>query len=91
MEYFTGSPEDAEPTAEELGLKSPIAKQVYGLSKKVRELQEQLREKDQRIAKLEERDMFLQCLEEAGVDNWEGYSEAHRILAEWKKELSDAR
>lgn len=39
MEYFTGSPEDAEPTAEELGLKSPIVKQVYGLSKKVRELQ----------------------------------------------------
>ena len=44
----------------------------------------------QRIAELEERDMFLQCLEEAGVDNWDGYSEAHRILAEWKEELSDA-
>lgn len=27
---------------------------------------------------------FLRCLEQAGVDNWEGFSHAHEILAEWK-------
>jgi hypothetical protein len=25
---------------------------------------------------------FLRCLEAAGVDNWDGISEAHRILEE---------
>lgn len=35
-----------------------------------------------RLAKLEKRDEWLSCLEEAGVDNWEGYSVAHSILQE---------
>lgn len=29
---------------------------------------------------LVERDNFLSALEAAGVDNWEGYSEAFRVL-----------
>lgn len=32
--------------------------------------------------RLVERDEFLSALEAAGVDNWEGYSEAFRILEE---------
>lgn len=32
-------------------------------------------------AQLVERDDFLTALEGAGVDNWEGYSEAFRVIA----------
>lgn len=32
--------------------------------------------------RLLEREDWLECLEAAGVDNWEGYSEAHRIRRE---------
>lgn len=28
-------------------------------------------------------DQFMTALESAGVDNWEGYSEARRLLKEW--------
>lgn len=28
-------------------------------------------------------DQFMTALEAAGVDNWEGYSEARRLLKEW--------
>lgn len=31
--------------------------------------------------------MFLECLEACGVDNWsEGYSEARKMLKEWLQE-----
>ena len=32
---------------------------------------------------LQERDDFLCALEAAGVDNWDGYSEAQQLLREW--------
>ena len=28
---------------------------------------------------------FLDALRAAGVDNWQGYSEAYKILEEWNK------
>jgi hypothetical protein len=31
------------------------------------------------LKELEDYQMFLQCLEETGVDNWEGYDEANRL------------
>lgn len=37
------------------------------------------------IQGLEARVEFLECLEEAGVDNWAGYEEAQEIFAERKK------
>jgi len=36
--------------------------------------------------KLLERDRWLCALEAAGVDNWEGFEEAQRIIAEWEAE-----
>lgn len=38
------------------------------------------------IANLEERDRILSALEAAGVDNWEGYSEAFRDLEDEEDE-----
>lgn len=35
---------------------------------------------DSEYERLVERDDFLTALEAAGVDNWEGYSAAYRIL-----------
>lgn len=41
---------------------------------------EEIREKyDSEIAGLEDQLILLQCLEEAGVDNWEGYSYAQTL------------
>jgi hypothetical protein len=37
---------------------------------------------EDKIEGLTERSEFLFALEEAGVDNWEGYSHAHEILEE---------
>lgn len=34
------------------------------------------------IEKLEKRNLWLTCLEQAGVDNWEGMDVAHEILEE---------
>ena len=31
------------------------------------------------LRELEDQAVFLGCLEESGVDNWEGYCEAHRL------------
>ena len=36
--------------------------------------------------KLLERDLLLTALENAGVDNWSGYGEAHELLEQWEKE-----
>ena len=33
--------------------------------------------------RLKERDTFLSCLEQAGVDNWEGYSYAWELMYEY--------
>ena len=33
-----------------------------------------------------ERDNFLSALEAAGVDNWDGYEQAHEILEQWQNE-----
>lgn len=35
---------------------------------------------------LVKRDEWLECLEAAGVDNWQGYDEAREILRESKEE-----
>jgi hypothetical protein len=40
-------------------------------------------------AELSERATLLSALEAAGVDNWEGYSHAYGILAEWEEEDDD--
>lgn len=40
----------------------------------------------ERLEYLEDRDLMLQCLEEAGVDNWEGYGDAMDLFREYKKE-----
>jgi hypothetical protein len=34
------------------------------------------------VVRLKERDDWLSCLEEAGVDNWEGISHAYEIKEE---------
>ena len=36
--------------------------------------------------RLQERDDFLSALECAGVDNWDGFNEAHEILREWRED-----
>lgn len=36
--------------------------------------------------KLLEQDRWLCALEAAGVDNWEGFEEAQRIIKEWDDE-----
>ena len=41
-----------------------------------------VKSREKEIEALAPRDDFLSALEEAGVDNWEGYSEAWRILEE---------
>lgn len=38
---------------------------------------------ENRIAELEKRSLFLQALEESGVDNWYGYADAQCLLDEW--------
>ena len=43
----------------------------------------------QEYERLEESDRWLQCLDEAGVDNWGGIEEAHRIKREWDAEGDD--
>lgn len=40
------------------------------------------KEFDERIKTLEERSKWLDCLEEAGVDNWQGLDEAKEIFRE---------
>jgi hypothetical protein len=43
-------------------------------------IKQELAKRDEAIAKLKKRDEILSALEQAGVDNWEGYSEAMDIL-----------
>lgn len=38
------------------------------------------------IAELKERVLFLDFLEECGVDNWDGYSDAKKLLRDYKKQ-----
>lgn len=35
---------------------------------------------DEDLEKLEDESYFLNCLEMAGVDNWDGYSEAQKMM-----------
>lgn len=42
-----------------------------------------------KIEKLELRDLKLHCLEEAGVDNWSGYSDAMRDFYSYLVEKAD--
>lgn len=35
-----------------------------------------------------DREMYLEALEEAGVDNWIGYGEAMDTYRKWKEELN---
>ncbi len=30
--------------------------------------------------------LFLEALRQLGVDNWEGFSEAHKLVKEWEAE-----
>lgn len=39
-----------------------------------------------RVAELEERELLLRALEDAGVDNWHGFGYARELLEEWRKE-----
>lgn len=48
--------------------------------KKNAELTKKNSELEYQIEKLEERDEWLSCLEQAGVDNWEGFGIAKDIL-----------
>lgn len=50
------------------------------------ELNRRIALKDAEIKRLKSRDLFLQCLEECGVDNWHGYSEACDLEKEYLKE-----
>jgi len=38
------------------------------------------------VEKLEERVVFLDALEAAGVDSWDGYDEAQELLEVWQQE-----
>ena len=44
---------------------------------------------EEEFGRLQERDDFLSALEAAGVDNWDGYYEAHRIQKEWYGESDE--
>lgn len=50
------------------------------------EAQAEIEKLKTRIAELEERDLLLCALEDAGVDNWEGFEYAYELLDEWRKE-----
>jgi len=45
-------------------------------------LEKQLEAKDKTIASLQESHDFLECLESAGVDNWDGYELAQCMMKE---------
>lgn len=63
-----------EPTDKEMVEVNKQAMMYY-----IDRLEEQTKlneEMKERIAKLQERDFWLDCLEAAGVDNWEGYDVA---------------
>jgi hypothetical protein len=55
----------------------------------VPEMLAEIRRSHAENAKLRERATLLSALEAAGVDNWEGYSHAYEILAEWEAEDDD--
>lgn len=38
------------------------------------------------LDELEERDIWLSALENAGVNNWEGYEYAQELMEEWDNE-----
>lgn len=52
------------------------------LNKKIEQLEKENRE-------LKKRDLKLEALEQAGVDNWDGYGDAMDLLAEWNGEEED--
>lgn len=39
--------------------------------------------------RLIERDRFLDALEQSGVDNWDGYSDAHTLIKQWDAEIEE--
>ncbi len=46
------------------------------------DLREALNKLADRVAEVEEREHFLECLEACGVDNWDGFDFAHEMMAE---------
>jgi hypothetical protein len=48
----------------------------------LQEAADELDEKDEEIEDLQKGANWLSCLEAAGVDNWDGIDEAHRIYRE---------
>lgn len=57
-------------------LKDKIDELKQEVDRIVKKHDELIDEKDQKIAELEQRDAVLTALENAGVDNWEGYDDA---------------
>ncbi len=74
-----GQPEDIGLIIEALRNPKPWVQPAEEYLSKIADLNE-------RIAELEERDRTLSALEAAGVDNWEGYSEAMRSLSDGEDE-----
>jgi hypothetical protein len=70
------------PTIKELCLVNQRSMEFY-----INKYEEELRKNEQLqivIERLEERDFWLTCLEQAGVDNWQGLDLAYEIKNEYE-------
>jgi len=77
-----------EPTLQEMVIANENAMKFYIGKYQVEEnlgrhLASSLEIANARIEKLEDDNLFLQCLREAGVDNWSGYSHAQDLKDEY--------
>jgi hypothetical protein len=53
---------------------------IAELKKKISDLEAQLLQQNAQLEKCDDDICFLECLRAAGVDNWEGYDEALRMM-----------
>lgn len=55
-------------------------------SDELKRLKNRIKELESQVAELEQDSHWLRCLEQAGVDSWEGISEAQEISAAYTME-----
>lgn len=59
---------------------------IAELKKKISDLEAQLLQQNAQMEKYDEDIAFLECLRAAGVDNWEGYDEAQKMMREYDED-----
>lgn len=68
-----------------------ISQYVNVVEAREKELEEKIDFLEAERDALVKRDLFLTCLEQAGVDNWEGYSYTHELFREATRKVEDDR